>query len=210
MDEIFPGVFKVLPTKPLPSKCITFLVRRPGGNLLFPCFSGSATIHGRFDEIAALGGVARQLLGDSHFKTPHCDEVAERFGAPLYCSEPEGPDVTKSVKNVRIFPLERHFLEPGVEVIPTPGHRPGGVCYLVTLAGRRFLFAGDGIWHDGTGWKSFPTKPGRTKMIASLQALAEVEFDVLLANTRVNNPICSAELDDEARRALIGSILAQL
>ena len=50
MDEIFPGVFKVLPTKPLPSKCITFFVRRGEGNLLFPCFSGSATIHARFDR----------------------------------------------------------------------------------------------------------------------------------------------------------------
>jgi glyoxylase-like metal-dependent hydrolase (beta-lactamase superfamily II) len=210
MDELFPGVFKVLPTKPSPSKCITFFVRRPEGNLLFPCFSGSATIHGRFEEIASLGGVARQLLGDSHFKTPHCDEVAARFGAPLYCSEPEAPDVTKSVKNVRIFPLERHQLEPGVEVIPTPGHRPGGVCYLVTLGGRRYLFAGDGIWHDGTAWKAFPTKAGRPKMIDSLRRLADVEFDVLLANTRVNNPICSVELDDQARRDLIASIREQL
>jgi hydroxyacylglutathione hydrolase len=210
MDELFPGVFKVLPTKPLPSKCITFFVQRDDGNLLFPCFSGSATIHGRFDEIAAMGGLSRQLLGDSHFKTPHCDEVAAKFGAPLDCSEPEAPDVMKSVKNVRTFPLERHLLEPGVEVIPTPGHRPGGVCYLVTLDGRRFLFAGDAIWHDGTAWKSFPTKAGRTKMIDSLRRLAEVEFDVLLANTRVNNRSCSVEVDGESRRALIASILEQL
>jgi hypothetical protein len=210
MDELFPGVFKVLPTKPSPSKCISFFVRRDAGNLLFPCYSASATIHGRFDEIAAMGGVARQLLGDSHFKTPHCDEVADRFGAPLYCSESEAPDVIKSVKNVTAFPLTRHLLEPGVEVIPTPGHRPGGVCYLVTLNGRRFLFAGDAVWHDGKAWKSFPTKPGRPKMIESLRQLAEVEFDVLLANTRVNNPTCFVAVDDEGRRALIASILEQL
>ena len=206
MDELFPGVFRVLPTKPLPSKCITFFVRREEGNLLFPCFSGSATIHGRFDEIAAMGGLSRQLLGDSHFKTPHCDEVAAKFGSPLFCSEPEAPDVVKSVKNVQTFPLERHVLEPGVEVIPTPGHRPGGVCYLVTLDGRRFLFAGDAIWHDGTGWKAFPTKAGRTKMIDSLRRLADVDFDVLLANTRVNNPLCFVEVSNEQRRGLIASI----
>jgi hypothetical protein len=92
MEEIYPGIFKVLPTKPLPSKCITFFVRKSGGNLLFPCFSGSATIHARFDAIAAMGGISRQLLGDSHFKTPHCDEVFARFGAPLYCSQPEAAD----------------------------------------------------------------------------------------------------------------------
>jgi glyoxylase-like metal-dependent hydrolase (beta-lactamase superfamily II) len=136
--------------------------------------------------------------------------VAGRFGAPLYCSEPEAPDVIKSVKHVRTFPLERHVLVPGVEVIPTPGHRPGGVCYLVTLHGRRFLFAGDGIWHDGSGWKSFPTKAGRPTMIDSLRRLAQVDFDVLLANTRVGNPICFVEVDGESRRELIESILEQL
>jgi hypothetical protein len=80
----------------------------------------------------------------------------------------------------------------------------------VTLGGRRFLFAGDGIWHDGTGWKSFPTKPGRTKMIDGLRRLAEVEFDVPPANTRVNDPMCSVEVDAEARRAPIVSVLEQL
>jgi glyoxylase-like metal-dependent hydrolase (beta-lactamase superfamily II) len=136
--------------------------------------------------------------------------VYARFGAPLYCSEPEAADVTKSVKNVRTFPLERHVLEPRVEVIPTPGHRPGGVCYLVTLGGSRFLFAGDAIWHDGTGWKAFPTKAGRAKMIDSLGRLAEVEFDVLLANTRVENPTCSVSVDDESRRELIDSVSRML
>jgi glyoxylase-like metal-dependent hydrolase (beta-lactamase superfamily II) len=118
--------------------------------------------------------------------------------------------VVKSVKNVRTFALERQLLEPGLEIIPTPGHRPGGVCYLVTLDKRRFLFAGDAIWHDGKAWKSFPTKPGRPKMIDSLHQLAEVEFDVLLANTRVDNPVCFVEVDGKGRRALIASILAQL
>jgi glyoxylase-like metal-dependent hydrolase (beta-lactamase superfamily II) len=210
VDEILPDIFKVLPTKVMSSKCITFFVRRPQGNLLFPCFSGSATIHARFDEIERMGGVARQLLGDSHFKTPHCDEVAERFGAPLYCSELEAPDVTPKLRHVRVFPLERHELDPGVEVIPTPGHRPGGVCYLVTLGRRKCLFAGDGVWHDGTQWNAFPTKAGRAKMADSLRRLADVEFDVLLANTRVDNPTCFIEVDGAGRKALIESILGRL
>ncbi|MDB5350220.1 MAG: beta-lactamase [Planctomycetota bacterium] len=206
MDEIFPSIFKVLPTKPLPSKCMSFLVRRSEGNLLFPCFSVSATIHARFDPIESMGGISRQLLGDSHFKTPHCDEVFERFGAPLYCSQPEAADVLKSVKNVRVFPLERHELEPGVEVIPIPGHRPGGTGYLVSHEGRKYLFVGDGIWHDGKAWKAFPTKTGRATMIESLRRLADVEFDVLLANTRVDNPTCAIEVNPNSRRSLLESI----
>jgi hypothetical protein len=85
MDEMFPGVFKVLPTKPLPSKCITFFVRRAEGNLLFPCFSSSVTIHAHFDQFAALGGLSRQLLGDSHFKTPHCTVMRWPAGSVRRC-----------------------------------------------------------------------------------------------------------------------------
>jgi glyoxylase-like metal-dependent hydrolase (beta-lactamase superfamily II) len=210
VEEILKGVYKVLPTKVTDSKYPSFFVRRASGNLLFPCFSNSSTIHGSFDQIDALGGLKYQLLGDSHFKTPHCDEVAERFGAPLYCSEPEAPDVTKRLKRVRVFPLERHELEPGLEVIPTPGHRPGGVCYLVQVGGRRCLFAGDGIWHDGKDWKAFPTKPGRPKMIESLRRLADVDFDLLLANTKIGNPHCFLELDERSRRALMAAIIAKL
>jgi len=210
VEEILKGVYKVLPTKATDSKYPSFFLRRPSGNLLFPCFSNSSTIHGSFDQIAAMGGLKYQLLGDSHFKTPHCDEVAERFGAPLYCSEPEAADVTKRLKHVRVFPFERHALEPGVEVIPTPGHRPGGVCYLVKVGGRRCLFAGDGIWHDGKDWKAFPTKPGRPKMIESLRQLADIHFDVLLANTKIGNPLCYVELNEDSRRALMDSIIARL
>jgi glyoxylase-like metal-dependent hydrolase (beta-lactamase superfamily II) len=116
----------------------------------------------------------------------------------------------KSVKNVRLFPLERHELEPGVEVIPIPGHRPGGVGYLVTLAERKYLFAGDGLWHDGKSWKAFPSKAGRTRMIESVKRLADVEFDVLLANTRVENPVCSIELTEVSRRTLMETIVDSL
>jgi hypothetical protein len=49
--------------------------------------------------------------------------------------------------------------------------------------------------------------PGRAKMIESLRQVAEVEFDVLLANTRVDSPLGSVNVGGEARRALIASIL---
>jgi hydroxyacylglutathione hydrolase len=210
MDELFPDIFKVLPSKIMDSKYASFLVKRDDGNLLFPCFSNHSTIHDRFNEIAGLGGIKAQLLGDSHFKTPHCDEVAARFDAPLYCSDAEAPDVLPKLKRVVVFPFNRHALMPGVEVIPTPGHRPGGVCYLVTLIGKKFLFAGDGIWHDGEAWKAFPTKAGLKKMKESLKMLAEVEFDVLLANTRLDNPICFVAVNPGSRQEFIQSIAERL
>jgi hydroxyacylglutathione hydrolase len=209
MEALYPGVYQVSPSKVTASKYRSFFVTRPEGNLLIPCFSSHSTIHSSFDEMATLGGLNYQLLGDSHFRTPHCDEVAERFGAPLYCSEVEAPDVTRTVKQVKTFPFERHLLAPGLEVIPTPGHRPGGVCYLVTVAGRTFLFVGDAIWHDDHAWIATPSKAGRKQMIQSLQTLAELEFDVLLANTRLGNPICLVEVDAERRREFIERLLAR-
>jgi hypothetical protein len=210
MDALFAGVYQIFPSKLTNSKYRSFFVKHPSGNLLFPCFSNQSTIHSSFDDIDAAGGLHYQLLGDSHFKTPHCDEVAERFGAPLYCSEVEAPDVTRNLKHVKTFPFERHLLAPGVEVMPTPGHRPGGVCYLVSLDGRNYLFVGDAIWHDGKKWLATPTKAGRKQMVESLQTLADVEFDVLLANTSVSNPTCLIEVDASSRRPLINSFLEQL
>ncbi len=189
MHEILPGIYRVLPSRPTDRKYISYLVVRAEGNLLFPCFSNQSTIHAHFDAIEELGGLAMQLLGDSHFKTAHCDEVAERFGAPLYCSEPEAPDVRASVHSVVTFPLERVELGPGVEAIPTPGHRVGGVCYLVQHRGARLLFAGDAIWHDGSDWHVYPSAKGRKKMLRSLTDLMPVEFDVLFCNPIVANEV---------------------
>ncbi|MFN0152754.1 MAG: MBL fold metallo-hydrolase [Gaiella sp.] len=210
MDELFPGIFKVFPSKVTGSKYPSFLVTRSEGNLLFPCFSNSSTIHDHFDDIAGRGGLDAQLLGDSHFRTPHCDEVALHFKAPLYCSEAEAPDVVNKVRQVVVFPFRRHELFPGVEVIPTPGHRPGGVCYLLTAAGKRFLFAGDAIWHDGNAWKAFPTKAGLKSMGESLKRLEELDFDVLLANTRLDNPVCFVEVNSRSRRQFVERIAERL
>lgn len=209
MEEILPGVYRVLPTSATPSKYISFLVTRPEGNLLIPCFTNQSTIRGRFDELAALGGVKMQLLGDSHFKSRHCDEISVRYRAPLYCSAVEAPDVRAGVADVVEFPFVRHTLAPGVEVIPTPGHRPGGVCYLVEQAGKRILFTGDTIWHTGIGWFATPTTRGRAQMIQSLQELTEIPFDSLLCNATVSDPDYRLDFAADAdRRAFLARVLA--
>lgn len=210
MQEIFPDVYQVFPSKPTPSKYRSFFVKCDAGNLLFPCFSNSSTIHAHFDAIAALEGLSRQLLGDMHFKSAHCDEVAERFGAPLYCSEPEAPDVMRSVKQVVTFPFTRHLLESGVEVLPTAGHRDGGVCYLITLGEKRYLFVGDFIWHDGARWIPTARKATVRAYSASLALLDALDFDVLLANTNISNAICSVVFNTDSRRAFFSDLRTQM
>lgn len=210
MHEIFPDVYELLPSKQTPGKYRSFLIKQAGGNALVPCFSSSSTISAHFDAIQALGGLKYQLLGDSHFKTAYCDVVAERFHAPLYCSEGEAPDVRRVVKQVVTFPFHRHLLDAGIEVIPTPGHRPGGVCYRVSIRNKKYLFVGDFIWHDGKTWIPTPTKANVASYASSLRLLESIEFDGLLANCTIGNPVYAVEFDTEARKMFIADLLKQL
>ena len=208
MELLFDNIYRILPTKVTPTKYSSLFVTRPEGNLLFSCLGGHSSFEGSFDDIEALGGVALHLLGDMHFAARYNDDVDERFGVVTTCSEIEGPDVRRKVANVVTFPFERHVLAPGVEVIPTPGHRPGAVCYLVDVAGRRCLFAGDSIYHDGQRWKCLISKKNRKTMLATLDLLAEVDFDVLLANTGATNPVCYIEVDEAERSEFISALRA--
>jgi len=210
MQRLFEDVYRILPTKVTPTKYSSLFVKRGAGNLLFSCLGGHSSFEGSFDEIDALGGVALHLLGDMHFAARYNDDVDERFGVTTMCSEVEGPDVRRKVKNVATFPFERHVLAPGVEVIPTPGHRPGAVSYLVDAGGRRCLFAGDSIYHNGDEWMCPVSKKNRKTMSATLDHLAEIDFDVLLANTGANNPVCFIEFDDTARAEFISGLKSGL
>ena len=114
------------------------------------------------------------------------------------------------MKNVATFPFERHELAPGVEVIPTPGHRPGAVSYLVPVGDRQCLFAGDSIYHDGTKWRALASKRNRPIMLATLDLLDGIAFDVLLANTSVTNPVCHVELDGDDKDGFLAELRADL
>ena len=210
MQALFDDVYRILPTKITPTKYSSLFAVRPQGNLLFSCLGGHSSIEGSFDAMDDLGGVALHLLGDMHFAARYNDDVDARFGVATMCSEVEGPDVRRKVKNVVTFPFERHTLAPGVEVIPTPGHRPGAVSYLVDVGGRRCLFAGDSIYHSGDNWMCPVSKKNRKTMLATLEMLAGVDFDVLLANTGANNPVCYAEVDQGARTAFIAGLKGRL
>ena len=206
MEPLFDNVYRILPTKVTPTKYSSLFATRPEGNLLFSCLGGHSSIEGSFDQMNALGGVALHLLGDMHFAARYNDDVDARFGVTTMCSEVEGPDVKRKVKNVATFPFERHLLAPGVEVIPTPGHRPGAVSYLVDVGGRRCLFAGDSIYHDGNGWMCPVSKRNRKTMLATLDMLDGIDFDIVLANTGANNPVCFVELDVSGRAKFVAGL----
>ena len=67
----------------------------------------------------------------------------------------------------------------GLRVVHTPGHTPGSVCYLLEREG--LLFSGDTLFSDGERVSRSAPFPGynRDDYVASLRALAEMEFGVL-------------------------------
>ncbi len=210
MQRLFDDVYRILPTKVTPTKYSSLFAVRPEGNLLFSCLGGHSSIEGSFDAMDALGGVAMHLVGDMHFAARYNDAVDARFGTTTTCSDIEAPDVRRKVTNVQTFPFERHVLAPGVEVIPTPGHRPGAVAYLVDVGGRRCLFAGDSIYHSDGDWMCPVSKRNRKTMRKTLDLLAEVDFDVLLSNTGATNPVCYVELDEAGRRSFVEGLKDRL
>lgn len=193
MIECGPNIFKIEPSKITPTKYISFFARRETGNLLFPCLASSSTFESSWPEIKELGGVSKQLLGDMHFATKHNDQLFSEFGALTCCSVLEEPDVSRKVQNVEAFPFERHEVAPGVIAIPTPGHRPGAVSYLVEAGDCNVLFAGDSLWHDEEKWTALSNKKNRPVMKNTLASLREESFSTIFVNSSVKNSIFSIE-----------------
>ena len=112
----------------------------------------------------------------------------------------EEPDVRRKVQNVEAFPFERHEIAPGVIAIPTPGHRPGAVSYLVEVGHSNVLFAGDSIWHDREKWMALSNKKNRPVMRATLESLKDESFSTLFVNSSVQNAIFSIDFSNDAAK----------
>ena len=67
------------------------------------------------------------------------------------------------------------FGEYGIEVIHTPGHCEGSVCYKI----GEYLFTGDTLFRGSIGRTDFPDSDGN-KMLASLKKLNALEGDYKL------------------------------
>jgi len=129
--------------------------------------------------------IAMILLTHSHWDHfADAFELKEKLNVPLYIHKEDAGNLEEpgSDRLPLYFPIKSvhptGFLEDGqvlavgefqIEVIHTPGHTPGGVCFY--LKEQKILFSGDTLFQGTIGNLSFPTaRPAR--MWDSLKRLA--------------------------------------
>jgi glyoxylase-like metal-dependent hydrolase (beta-lactamase superfamily II) len=197
MREVLPGVFLV-PQNGGKGFGYSHFVRRPAGNLILDA-SRIGSLTDSFEAIAAQGGVGAVVISDRHLGGVSTNQIAERFGAAVYCSEIEAEAMGHRKNGVRIdhvLPFEQVTIEGDVQLIPTPGHTAGQFSTLVEVAGARILFTADFVWREDGRWR--PGNHSRKKMRAAFEGLRDLKFDVVApwtsyAQTEFHVPIDSVD-----------------
>ncbi len=176
MQEVLPGV-SLVPQNGRKGFGYSHFVRRPAGNLILDA-SRVGSLSDAFDAIEAEGGVKAVVISDRHLGGVSTNQIAERFGAAVYCSEVEADAMGHRVNKLRIdhiLPFARATIEGDVQLVPTPGHTAGQFSTLVPLAGARILFTADFVWRENGRWR--PGNASRKKMLRAFEGLRDLSFD---------------------------------
>ncbi len=126
--------------------------------------------HAHFDHITGIADL-QATFPELPVYVHEADHVM--FGHPFNQQPPEYASigVPKNLTDVRGLAC------PGVEVIHTPGHTPGGVCYYVKELG--LLLSGDTLFAGSIGRTDFPGG-NMTEMLTSLKRLMELPDETLV------------------------------
>jgi hydroxyacylglutathione hydrolase len=146
---------------------------------------------GHADEHAAIeahGGISHQLLSHRDEVGPALILIRELLGPRLVCHERE-VEAVRGVAPVDVTLRGSEDWVAGLRAIFTPGHTGGSVCYLYDSPfGRRYLFTGDTVFWDASGWgaMALPSEGGSAAALrASLTALRPLEPDVVVSSASV-------------------------
>jgi glyoxylase-like metal-dependent hydrolase (beta-lactamase superfamily II) len=182
MREVLPGVFLVAQNG-RKGFGYTHFVKRPAGNLILDA-SRVGSISDAFDALEAAGGVKAAVISDRHLGGPSTNQIAERFGATVYCSAIEADAMghrTNAVHIDHVLPFERTTVEGDVLLVPTPGHTTGQFSTLATVQGARILFTADFVWREAGAWR--PGNKSRKVMRKSFEGLRDLAFDYVVGWT---------------------------
>lgn len=105
--------------------------------------------HAHFDHIGGIPGL-REKFPELPIFVSTADMMM--FGHALNQLPPDYPTFSKPGKLVDVAELPKTC--PGVEVIETPGHTPGGVCYY--FPAEKLLLSGDTLFAGSVGRTDLP------------------------------------------------------
>lgn len=180
MRQIQPDLWETEVESPFPGLTThAYLYQREQGNVLFYNTSQQTDM----DRCAELGGVAYQFLSHRDEVGESLKRIRERFNAKLGIHQLDQQALSDVFQPDVVF-THRQALLVDIEVIPTPGHTPGSVCFLVQSSrGKRYLFTGDTLYLSDRGWQpgmlSFSDK---TALMESLKVLQMVAPDLVISS----------------------------
>lgn len=133
--------------------------------------AGVLLTHGHFDHIGAIPGLLEKF---PELPIYIHEKDAPMLGHPLNQLPPEYPSFAKPRNLTTLDKLEDL---KGLEIVETPGHTPGGVCYYFPK--DKLLLSGDTLFAGSVGRTDFPGGEMATLM-DSLQKLAALPDDTLV------------------------------
>lgn len=187
----------------------SYLLKRDEGNIFLPRMAKEATIKDELDAIADSGGIHSIYVTDFHFAGTGLQEVADRFQVTIQCSQVEAPKIRqRGLGDLTPFVFKRHHIEEDLEVIPTPGHTTGGVCFLWRDGEECYLFTGDFLYNAGDAWVVGNDK--LAKVEASLALIRSLDFTYLVGcgDDDFGSPFL--KMDKAKRNAFIDQIISKL
>ena len=137
--------------------------------------AGVLLTHGHFDHIGAIPGLLEKF---PELPIYIHEKDAPMFGHPLNQLPPEYPSFAKPRNLTTLDKLEDL---KGLEIVETPGHTPGGVCYYFPK--DKLLLSGDTLFAGSVGRTDFPGGDMATLM-DSLQKLAADDGTAFLLELR--------------------------
>ena len=178
-----------------------YLLTRPDGNALIY----NTPHEGDRDTIAELGGVERQLLSHRDESGPSLNRIRERFGSQLYASATEAEALRGDAEtDIEFDPIDCEV--GGIEVVHTPGHTDGSVCFFYRSPhGKSYLFPGDTFFQVDGRWRTFVVERAggaREALAKSLARLRGLDPDVVLFSAFVGGAGFVEPSDGEWARAI--------
>ena len=162
------------------------------------------------EQISSLGGIGFQYLSHRHEAGASLSVIKLEFNSKLCASSLEAPHL-KTVVDV-IFSV-RQLHSTNIEIIPTPGHTDGGICfYYSSPLGLNYLFTGDTFFQSNDQWGTLViAKDGgdAQQLKTSLAVLRSLEPDVVFCSAHVGS-VAVVEVTNSEWHGAIDTAVNQL